>query len=166
MIDHDKCTQCGKCIEKCPQATISQGADGKVTIDQEHCIGCGFCKSVCEFDAITLKQTMPLRESIHEYFEKEGRIDMVLDTCSMPIPPEDYQWTPADTFPAKVKSAVALHPVPTCVSIDVGLVRKRYLFGSLLPHHVPFRCVLMLAFATRMFAAFLRHKASPPSHSV
>lgn len=106
VIDHDKCTQCGKCIEKCPQATISQGADGKVTIDQEHCIGCGFCKSVCEFDAITLKQTMPLRESIHEYFEKEGRIDMVLDTCSMPIPPEDYQWTPADTFPAKVTSAV------------------------------------------------------------
>ena len=66
-------------------------SDGKVTIDQDHCIGCGYCKSVCPNDAITLQQTMPLRESIHEYFLEEGRIDMVMDKCTMEIPPADYE---------------------------------------------------------------------------
>lgn len=104
VIDHEKCIECGRCSEVCPQETISQEPDGKTVINQEHCIGCGFCKSVCPEGAITLQQTMPMRESIHEYFEKEGRIDMVLDSCSMPIPPEDYEWTPADAFPKKLVS--------------------------------------------------------------
>ena len=92
VIDHDKCTACGKCAQKCPQEIITVNDDGKVTIDQEHCIGCGYCKSVCENGAITLQQTMPLRESIHEYFLKEGRIDMVMDKCTMEIPSPDYEW--------------------------------------------------------------------------
>ncbi len=85
VIDHGKCAGCGKCAAACPQETIAIGDDGKAHIDQEHCIGCGFCKAACEFDAIKIKQTMPMRESIHEYFEKEGRIDLIMDRCTMEL---------------------------------------------------------------------------------
>lgn len=94
VIDHEKCTGCGSCVEKCPQEIITICEDGKVVIDQEHCIGCGYCKSMCPNGAITLQQTMPLRESIHEYFKEEGRIELVDDRCTMEIPPADYVWEP------------------------------------------------------------------------
>lgn len=65
---------------------------------------------------------------------------------------------PCAFFFSAIVFRIALHSVPTCVSIDVGLVCERCFFGSLLPHHVAFRCVLVLAFAPRTFAALLRHK--------
>lgn len=105
VIDHEKCTGCGNCAKKCPQEIITMNPDGKVTIDQDHCIGCGYCKSVCPNDAITLQQTMPLRESIHEYFLEEGRIDMVMDKCTMEIPPADYEWKDTQMDPMAIMQA-------------------------------------------------------------
>lgn len=105
VIDHEKCTGCGNCAKKCPQEIITVNPDGKVTINQDHCIGCGYCKSVCPNDAITLQQTMPLRESIHEYFLEEGRIDMVMDKCTMEIPPADYEWKDTEMDPMAIMQA-------------------------------------------------------------
>lgn len=106
VINHEQCAECGRCAEVCPQEIISCEPDGKTVIEQDHCIGCGYCKSVCPEGAITLQQTIPLRESVHEYFKEEGRIDMVLDSCSMPIPPEDYEWQPSDGALQKATSVV------------------------------------------------------------
>lgn len=83
VVDHDKCIGCGKCMQICPQAIIQKGSDGKVHIDQDHCMGCRFCKTKCESGALELKMTMPMRESIHEYFLKEGNIDMRMEKCTM-----------------------------------------------------------------------------------
>ena len=55
-------------------------------------MGCGCCKSVCDSDALELKQTMPMRESIHEYFLKEGNIDLNMEHNTMKPPAPDYQW--------------------------------------------------------------------------
>lgn len=86
VIDHDKCVGCGACQKACPMETVSILPDtGKACIDQEHCVGCGFCKKACPPGAITIKQTMPMRESIHEYFLEEGRIDLVMDRCTMSL---------------------------------------------------------------------------------
>ena len=92
VANHDNCTGCGKCVEKCPQEIITVREDGKITIDQEHCLGCGCCKSVCENDALELKQTMPMRESIHDYFLAEGNIDLNMEKCTLEPPAPDYQW--------------------------------------------------------------------------
>lgn len=47
----DKCIQCKKCIREigCPALII---ADGKVTIDDSLCTGCGLCGQVCPVEAI------------------------------------------------------------------------------------------------------------------
>ena len=77
--DRTKCTGCRACAEErngCPVEAISFDADGKVRINQESCVGCGICKSRCGAGAITIKQTMPMRKDLHEYFLKDYGLDL------------------------------------------------------------------------------------------
>ena len=79
--DRTKCVGCGKCIEGhngCPVEAISFGPDGKVQINQETCVGCGICKERCPVDAIKIKQTMPMRADLQEYFLKDYGLDLKL----------------------------------------------------------------------------------------
>ncbi len=79
--DRTRCVGCRKCAEEkngCPVEAISFGEDGRVRIDQELCVGCGICKSRCDFDAIKIKQTMPMRKDLQEYFRKDYNLDLKL----------------------------------------------------------------------------------------
>lgn len=80
-IDHEKCVGCKRCLKTvCPQDALSfRESDGVVCVNQETCFGCGYCKSACEAGAISIRQTMPMRESMHEYFLKEHRLDLAVD---------------------------------------------------------------------------------------
>ena len=49
-----------------------------MVIDQELCVGCGICKSRCDLDVIQIKQTMPMRGSVQEYFLKDYNLDLKL----------------------------------------------------------------------------------------
>lgn len=76
-----KCTGCQKCantLHGCPVEALSFGEDGKVIINQEKCVGCGICKSRCNFGAIQIKQTMPMRKDLPEYFRKDYNLDLKL----------------------------------------------------------------------------------------
>lgn len=79
VVNHDKCIGCGKCAEPyCPQDAIHfRKSDGKMVVDQENCVGCGMCKTRCATGAVKIKQTMPMRESMHDYFLAEGRLKIV-----------------------------------------------------------------------------------------
>lgn len=77
--DRTKCVGCGKCTEiknGCAVNAISIGEDGKVVIDQERCVGCGICANRCKLDVIRIKQTMPMRKSVQEYFREEFNMDL------------------------------------------------------------------------------------------
>lgn len=78
-VDLDKCVGCKHCLDKyCPQDAISfRESDGKMVVNQETCVGCGICRAHCPEGAIAIKQTMPMRERIHDYFYREGRLDIV-----------------------------------------------------------------------------------------
>lgn len=54
-VNHEKCTECEKCIEACPIGAISKN-DGKITIDKEVCLGCGVCVRSCQFGSLSLKR--------------------------------------------------------------------------------------------------------------
>ena len=77
--DRTKCIGCGKCVNTpngCPMEAISIGEDGKVVINQELCVGCGICKTRCPMDVIKLKQTMPMRDSLADYFDIEYNLPL------------------------------------------------------------------------------------------
>jgi len=77
--DRTKCTGCRLCISGphgCPVEAISFGEDGKVLIDQESCVGCGICKNRCKPGVIKIKQTMPMRANLHEYYAKDYNLDL------------------------------------------------------------------------------------------
>ncbi len=79
--DLTKCVGCKKCAEErngCPVEAISFSADGKIVINQESCVGCGICKARCKVGAINIKQTMPMRADLQEYFKKDFNLDLKL----------------------------------------------------------------------------------------
>lgn len=80
-VDHEACIGCYKCMKVgCPQDALQvRASDGKVVVNQETCFGCGYCKQACPTGAIKVRQTMPMRESLHEYFLKERALDLVVD---------------------------------------------------------------------------------------
>lgn len=49
----DKCKKCGACLKPgCP--AITKLEDGTIAIDETMCNGCGLCRQLCKFDAISL----------------------------------------------------------------------------------------------------------------
>ena len=50
LINTEKCTGCGGCIDLCPSIAISMIQD-VVTIDPEICTECGICVKVCPMRA-------------------------------------------------------------------------------------------------------------------
>ena len=51
------CNHCERpiCLECCPSGAITQREDGVVLIDEEHCLGCGYCSWACPYGAPQLR---------------------------------------------------------------------------------------------------------------
>ncbi len=61
VIDPVACTGCLQCYMYCPDGTIRKTHAAKddtsqaaVFVDLDYCKGCGICRTVCKFDAITM----------------------------------------------------------------------------------------------------------------
>lgn len=52
--DEEKCVDCGACVSLCPVKAICIKEDWSVGIDNKLCIGCGFCTGSCPMKAITI----------------------------------------------------------------------------------------------------------------
>ena len=53
-VEHEKCTNCGLCIETCPINIIERKAE-LITIDDSRCIKCKTCIVTCPVKAIYIK---------------------------------------------------------------------------------------------------------------
>jgi NAD-dependent dihydropyrimidine dehydrogenase PreA subunit len=54
LVDWDKCTGCGDCINACPVNCFEMSGDKSLPYRSSYCINCGTCKEVCPVDAIII----------------------------------------------------------------------------------------------------------------
>ena len=55
VIDEDKCTNCGNCIDVCPVEVFAKGSKKAKVAKPKECIGCRACEVQCPEDAIKVE---------------------------------------------------------------------------------------------------------------
>ncbi len=66
IINIEKCTKCGTCIEVCPKDCLTF-IDGKITHLSDECILCSHCYAVCPHDAISFDPTLLRTSSFYTF---------------------------------------------------------------------------------------------------
>ncbi len=56
VIDKEKCTGCGTCVNTCPQGVLELKGDKAEAVNPDNCIGCKACEAVCPVGAITVQE--------------------------------------------------------------------------------------------------------------
>jgi len=66
IINTDKCTGCGRCVETCPAEAIAINESiKKAVVDISKCTECGICIERCKKNAISLDE-INIKQSMHE----------------------------------------------------------------------------------------------------
>jgi len=55
-LDQNRCVDCGYCGTVCPTSAIIVHADGSIEILDEGCVGCGLCVTACPRRALSIKE--------------------------------------------------------------------------------------------------------------
>lgn len=84
------CTEAG-CVTACPTDALQYGDYGVVTLDQDACIGCGYCEPACPFDAIHVDRT-----AFGQKAQKAGKCTLCFDRISNNAQPACVATCPTD----------------------------------------------------------------------
>jgi ferredoxin len=76
VVDENKCTGCGMCIEVCPHNVFKIKNKIATIIDRESCMECGACKKNCPFSAIQVNSGVGCAAAIYT-----GLLNKTEPTC-------------------------------------------------------------------------------------
>lgn len=74
VINYEKCTGCGKCIETCNFRALKSETSNKPQLIKYKCEGCGLCAHVCPENAISMK---PVDNCTLTHYKKSKKIDVI-----------------------------------------------------------------------------------------
>jgi len=57
VVDEERCSQCGLCVNNCPYSAITLNDKNIATVDEIKCRGCGICAMTCPSSAITVRNS-------------------------------------------------------------------------------------------------------------
>lgn len=55
-LDEDACIDCGACVSVCPTDALRLAEDYSLVLDEEECIHCGACVPVCPVFALDMRE--------------------------------------------------------------------------------------------------------------
>jgi formate dehydrogenase iron-sulfur subunit len=84
------CTEAG-CVTACPTDCLHYDDYGIVSLNQEKCIGCGYCEPACPFDAIHVDKT-----AFRQTAQKAGKCTLCFDRVSNAMQPACVSTCPTD----------------------------------------------------------------------
>ncbi|OTA41526.1 MAG: hypothetical protein A6D92_05955 [Symbiobacterium thermophilum] len=84
------CTDAG-CVTACPTDALQYGDYGLVTLNQEACIGCGYCEAACPFDCIHVDRT-----AWGQRAQKAGKCTFCYDRIAQGMQPACVATCPTD----------------------------------------------------------------------
>jgi len=56
IIDLEKCTGCGDCVDTCPLSAISMNDEPKAVVNEDECTDCAVCVDTCPNEAISMPE--------------------------------------------------------------------------------------------------------------
>jgi len=56
IVDDEKCSRCGICIETCPYNAIYLDEQGRVRVDESSCDNCALCINICPRNAMSMRR--------------------------------------------------------------------------------------------------------------
>lgn len=80
-----QCMHCDNppCVEACPSGATFKREDGLVVIDDDTCIGCGYCIPACPYDARFYNEEKGVADKCNGCFDRveEGELPACVATC-------------------------------------------------------------------------------------
>lgn len=84
------CTEAG-CVTACPTDALQYGNYGVVTLNQDVCIGCGYCEQGCPFDAVHVDKS-----AFNQKAQKAGKCTLCYDRIGNGMQPACVKTCPTD----------------------------------------------------------------------
>jgi ferredoxin len=72
LIDRDKCTGCGQCVEVCPRSIFEIRGRKAEILDRDACIECGACQRNCAFDALSVSSGVGCAQALFNAMIRGG----------------------------------------------------------------------------------------------
>lgn len=73
LVDVEKCTGCGRCLEVCPHRVLMLKVDTVSFRDKNACSECGACAVNCPYGAITVKSGTSCAPSVlRRWLKRKG----------------------------------------------------------------------------------------------
>lgn len=84
VLDREKCTGCGMCLNVCPHNVFSLEGGKVVISDRKACMECGACKMNCPLEAISVKTGVGCAAAIYNSMTGNKEV-----CCGGPLPDDD-----------------------------------------------------------------------------